>query len=214
MDALLHALRSPPTLFLASFLALCLAAWVGARHLTRLRAHVAAAREDFDVILGATLTLLALIIGFTFSMALSRYDQRKNLEEAEANAIGTEYLRADLLPEADAGRVRALLRDYMAQRLAYYTTRDAATLAQVEARGPRGCSRNCGRRCGGAGGGRADAGDGAGRRRHERCPEFAGYTDAAWSNWIPAEAWFLLVVIAGCGVVLVGVRLPAAMGCC
>jgi hypothetical protein len=44
------------------------------------------------------MTLLALIIGFTFSMAVSRYDQRRTLEEAEANAIGTEYLRADLLP--------------------------------------------------------------------------------------------------------------------
>jgi hypothetical protein len=43
------------------------------------------------------LTLLALIIGFSFSMAVSRYDQRKSYEEAEANAIGTEYARADLL---------------------------------------------------------------------------------------------------------------------
>src|SRR5437588_11598689 len=50
-------------------------------------------REDFSVVLGATLTLLALLIGFSFSMAVSRYDQRKNYEEAEANAIGTQYLR-------------------------------------------------------------------------------------------------------------------------
>jgi hypothetical protein len=50
------------------------------------------ARGDFDVISAATLTLLGLIIGFSFSMAISRYDQRKNYEEAEANAIGTEYV--------------------------------------------------------------------------------------------------------------------------
>jgi hypothetical protein len=43
-------------------------------------------REDFDTVLAASLTLLALIIGFSFSMAVSRYDQRKNCEEAEANA--------------------------------------------------------------------------------------------------------------------------------
>jgi hypothetical protein len=42
-----------------------------------------------DTVLTATLTLLALIVGFTFSMAVSRYDLRKNYEEAEANAIGT-----------------------------------------------------------------------------------------------------------------------------
>jgi hypothetical protein len=63
-------------------------------------------REDFSVILSATLTLLGLLIGFSFSMAISRYDERKNYEEAEANAIGTEYVRADLLPAADAAKVR------------------------------------------------------------------------------------------------------------
>ena len=46
----------------------------------------------------AALTLLGLIIGFSFSMATGRYDLRKSYEEAEANAIGTEYVRADLLP--------------------------------------------------------------------------------------------------------------------
>ena len=45
-------------------------------------------REDFNLIMSASLTLLGLIIGFSFSMAVSRYDQRKNYEEAEANAIG------------------------------------------------------------------------------------------------------------------------------
>src|SRR5208283_2772469 len=55
-------------------------------------------REDFNLVIAATLTLLGLIIGFSFSMAIVRYDLRKNYEEAEANAIGTEYVRAELLP--------------------------------------------------------------------------------------------------------------------
>jgi hypothetical protein len=59
--------------------------------------------------LPAVVTLLGLIIGFSFSMAVSRYDQRKNLEEAEANAIGTEYQHASLLPATDVVRVRDLL---------------------------------------------------------------------------------------------------------
>ena len=67
---------------------------------------------DFDLMLGATLTLLSLIVGFSFSMAGNRYDQRKNLEEDEANAIGTAYARADLLPAADAAKVKGLLREY------------------------------------------------------------------------------------------------------
>ena len=54
-------------------------------------------------------------------MAISRYEQRKNYEEAEANAIGTEYVRADLLPAADAQRVRTLLANYTDQRILFYT---------------------------------------------------------------------------------------------
>src|SRR4029077_5994609 len=61
--------------------------------------------EDLTLLLGSSLTLSALIIGFTFSMAVNRYDQRKNYEEQEANAIGTEYARADLLPAPDAARI-------------------------------------------------------------------------------------------------------------
>ena len=64
----------------------------------------------------ATLTLLALLIGFSFSMAISLYDQRKNYEEAEANAIGTEFGRADLLPAGDSAKVRDLLRKYLDRR--------------------------------------------------------------------------------------------------
>jgi len=75
--------------------------------------------EDLKRVIGATLTLLGLIIGFTFSMAVSRYDQRKNLEEQEANAIGTEYVRADFLPAGNAATVRALLKSYLDQRILF-----------------------------------------------------------------------------------------------
>jgi hypothetical protein len=112
--------NQPILLFALSFLALWaferLGAWLHQRR-PPLKENE---REDFAVILGATLTLLALIIGFTFSMAISRYDQRKNYEEAEANAIGTEYLRADLLPTADAATVRTLLGKYLDQRILFY----------------------------------------------------------------------------------------------
>jgi hypothetical protein len=90
-------------------------------------------REDFDIVLAAALTLLGLIIGFSFSMALSRYDQRKNYEEAEANAIGTEYVRVGLLPAVDAARVRVLLRNYLDQRILFYQTRDERQLQQINA---------------------------------------------------------------------------------
>jgi hypothetical protein len=91
-------------------------------------------RDYFGVVLTASLTLLALIIGFTFSMAISRYDMRKNYEEAEANAIGTELVRADLLPAGDAVKVRDLLLKYLSQRVAFYETRDERQLEQIRSR--------------------------------------------------------------------------------
>ena len=84
-------------------------------------------REDFDTVLTASLTLLALIIGFSFSMAVSRYDQRKNYEEAEANAIGTEYLRADLLPAEETAKVRQFLKIYVDQRINFYLGNDRSS---------------------------------------------------------------------------------------
>jgi hypothetical protein len=66
-------------------------------------------------------------------MAISRYDQRKTYEEAEANAIGTEYFRADLLPSADGTNVRALLRKYLEQRISFYETGNENALRQIDA---------------------------------------------------------------------------------
>ena len=114
----------PILVFVVSFLVLSLSTRIGAGVLKRRLSFEPETREAFGVILTATLTLLGLIIGFSFSMAITRYDQRKNLEETEANAIGTEYVRADLLPAADAPRVRALLRNYLEQRVLFYKTRD------------------------------------------------------------------------------------------
>jgi hypothetical protein len=77
-------------------------------------------RSEFDLVRTAMLTLLGLLVGFAVSMAVGRYDQRKVYEEAEANAIGTEYLRLDLLPPESAAAARALLRAYANERIAFY----------------------------------------------------------------------------------------------
>jgi hypothetical protein len=90
-------------------------------------------REDFGFILPASLTLLGLIVGFSFSMATSRYDQRKNYEEAEANAIGTEFVRAQLLSADDASKVRALLKQYLDQRIAFYEALNEQDVSGIDA---------------------------------------------------------------------------------
>jgi hypothetical protein len=65
----------------------------------------------------ATLTLLALMIGFTFAMALTRFEARRAGVLHEANAIGTTALRARLLPDPERNATLKLLREYVQSRL-------------------------------------------------------------------------------------------------
>ena len=122
----------PLLVFAISLVALWLSVQLGAFFGRKLRPVQDDERDDLGIVINASLTLLALIIGFSFSMAVSRYDQRKNYEEEEANAIGTEYVLADLLSTADAMKVRQLLAKYLVQRLLFYTIRDARQLENVD----------------------------------------------------------------------------------
>src|ERR1700757_1396332 len=121
----------PRVFFVVSLLTLWLSARLGF-FLTKKRPVTEDERDDLNLVISASVTLLALIIGFSFSMAVSRYDQRKNYEEEEANAIGTEYVRVDLLPADDAAKVRRLLTQYLDQRLLFYTTRDERQIETIQ----------------------------------------------------------------------------------
>jgi hypothetical protein len=129
------AMRSLDVPYLAFIIALavqCAAIYGGRLVRDKIKPLSENQHKDFDVVQAATLTLLALIIGFSFSMSITRYDQRKNYEEAEANAIGTEYVRADLLPTEDAARTRQLLRKYLDRRIAFYLARDSRSVDQID----------------------------------------------------------------------------------
>lgn len=81
------------------------------------------ARPDSDrptgVVQAAAFTLLGLLIGFSFSIALGRYDARRAVTLREANSIGTTALRIDVLDAATAARERNDLREYVAARIAF-----------------------------------------------------------------------------------------------
>lgn len=187
-------LNSPHLVFLISFFVLWFAAWAGGR-LQQWRKLDEDLRSDFTVVQGATLTLLGLIIGFTFSMAIARYDQRKTYEEAEANAIGTEYARADLLPQADAAKIRDLLRRYTDLRISFYEMRDHEKLKEIAQEralmqeqlwqtvvGPATSQPSPVTTLAVAG--------------MNDVLNSQGYTQAAWWNRIPESAWGLMFLIA------------------
>jgi hypothetical protein len=160
-------------------------------------------REDFGLVVTASLTLLGLIIGFTFSMAMTRYDQRKNYEESEANAISTEYVRADLLPPAEAQKVRSLLRTYTEQRLLFYRSAEGKELRLINARTTQIQNELWAAI-------RAQATEkptpimGLAVAGMNDVLNSQGYTQAAWWNRVPTAAWFLMVAIAICCNLLIG----------
>jgi hypothetical protein len=194
---------SPFLVLLFSFVVLWLSERIGVA-LRRRQPPDEDMSHDLDVLVAATLTLLGLIIGFSFSMATNRYDQRKNCEEAEANAIGTEYVRADLLPAADAARVRALLVNYLDQRVLFYETDNGKALRQIN-----DTTAQLQTRLWSAVTVSSDAA--------HATPVLAltvsgmndilnslGYTQAAWWNRIPTAAWVLMALIAICANVVFG----------
>lgn len=83
---------------------------------SRIRSNTA--KEQVNTIQSSLLGILALMLGFTFSLALNRYDTRSTAVVNEANAIGTAYLRTELLPEPNRYLAQKLLKDYLKFRVA------------------------------------------------------------------------------------------------
>jgi hypothetical protein len=193
----------PAIVFVLSFLVLWLAAIFGWSLLRKQGPLDEELREDFGRILAGMLTLLALLIGFSFSMAISRYDLRKTYEEAEANAIGTEYVRADLLPATDAAKIRVLLRNYLEQRVMFYLAQTEQEFQHINVRTEQLQNELWSAV-------RAPAAD-------QPTPVVAlavggmndvlnsqGYTQAAYWNRIPTATWALLIAMAIGSSVLIG----------
>jgi len=104
------------------FLAMCLLIWLtleGGYRLGRWRHAQTSEEKDAPVgaMVAAVLGLLAFMLAFTFSMAAARFEARRQVVLDEANAIGTTYLRAQLLPEPQRTEVARLLREYVDVRL-------------------------------------------------------------------------------------------------
>ena len=197
---MINPLNFPTLILVFSFLLLWFAAWAGGKTNQR-RPHLSEEmRPDFSVILAASLTLLGLIIGFSFSMATARYDLRKTYEEAEANAIGTEYVRADLLGPAEASQVRNLLRQYtelriQAYRIHAYKRRYWDDLTQINRQTAQIQNQLW----------VAASQSALAQPTPVRALAVAGmndvlnsqgYTQAAWWNRIPVGAWCLMFAIA------------------
>ncbi len=110
------AISLAAVLFLAALLAGFMELGFRLGRRTRQR-HGEGTDAGLGVIEGAVFALLGLLIAFTFSGAADRFNERRALIAEETNAIGTAWLRLDLLAAADRDRLRAGFRDYLDERL-------------------------------------------------------------------------------------------------
>ena len=93
------------------------------------------ARQLEGAVQTGTLGLLALLLGFSFSLVASRYETRTHVVMHEANALGTAYLRTDLLPEPQRSESRDIYRRYVVERIhAYDLGTDAAATAATRSK--------------------------------------------------------------------------------
>ena len=136
-------------------------------------------------------------------MAINRHDQREIFEESEANAIGTEYLRADLLPAKSADATKDLLIQYIDQRILFYSKQSPEKIREIRAKTDQLQT--------------ALWNEILPTVRTQPTAAIAlvaagmndvinsqGYVQASWWNRIPITAWALMAAIAVCANILVG----------
>ena len=136
-------------------------------------------------------------------MAIDRHDQREIFEEGEANAIGTEYLRADLLPPKASAATKDLLIQYIDQRILFYSKQSPEKIQEIRSKTDQLQM--------------ALWNEILPVARTQDTPSIAlvtsgmndvlnaqGYVQAAWWNRIPFTAWALMAAIAVCANLLVG----------
>jgi cytochrome b len=99
------------------------------------RRDTEASRQGLGAIEGGVFGLLGLMIAFTFGGAIERFDTRRELVVAESNAIGTAWMRLDLLQEPHRGQLRELFRRYLDSRLAIYAALPDVDAARAELKG-------------------------------------------------------------------------------
>lgn len=136
-------------------------------------------------------------------MAIDRHDLRETLEEGEANAIGTEYLRADLLPPKASQVTKYLLMQYLDQRILFYSKQEREKIKDIRLKTDQLQNDLWNEILPTA--------------RSNQTATIAlvvsgmndvlnsqGYVQAAWWNRIPSTAWLLMAAIAVCANLLVG----------
>lgn len=161
------------------------------------------------VLEGALLTLFGLLIGFTFSMAVSRYDTRKTLVLTEANAIGTTWLRTSLLTEPTRSEEQSLLRQYVQQRLRFLSAGHDRAAIEDSLRRSSDLQARMWAVASDYAAGHKDVTTSLFLSKLNDSIDVSEERTAANENRIPAEAWWMLLFVGFAATLLVGLDVRA-----
>ena len=112
-------------LFTLIFFLILLFNWLGFKFKKwQLEKYPGRVPEDLGSVEGSMLGAMALLLGFTFSIAISKFETRRQITVDEANEISTAILRCDMYPDSVRNPLRADFKEYIETRIAYYTVGD------------------------------------------------------------------------------------------
>lgn len=154
---------------------------------------------DSGGVQGAVLGLLGLLLGFTFAMAVGRYDTRQALAVDEANSIGTTWLRTDFLPEPAREEVRTLLRQYTELKLQAAATRDRTPEMEKLRSEIAGIQQSLWKAAGVLANERPSPISATFITTLNETIDFDSSAVAATRNRVPGAVWLLLLVVASSG---------------
>ncbi|MCY1077892.1 bestrophin-like domain [Archangium lansingense] len=166
-------------------------------------------KEHFSSLETSVLGMLALLLGFTFSMALSRYDTRHQLEVEEANSIGTTWLRTSLLPEPQRSQTRALLPNYVDARVRFFSAGTDQTAYEEALRKAGELQQQLWQTASEAADARRDALMANYITTLNETIDVSEKRTAALENHIPHAAWAMLIFFSLAATFIVGLAMPS-----
>lgn len=161
-------------------------------------------RGDLSALQASTLGLLGLLLGFSFSMAVNRYDLRRQLEVDEANAISTTWLRAAALDEPDRTAARKVLRAYVSVRSDFHNANSEPAALNESALRSTQLQTELWKIATSAATLRPDGIRGLFLASVNNTVDLSEKLTAALENRIPGIAWFLLLFMAASASMLTG----------
>jgi hypothetical protein len=200
---------SPEVFFLGTLVLLWLAVVFGSRLRVWRADQVAGEEELLKILQGAALTLLALLLGFMFSMAASRYERRVDLVVDEADAIGTMWMLTSTLDEPVRTQEQQLMRQYVPVRMEFLSSgtntrlmwQDVEKTAELQSRMSAAVS--------GYASDHRDPVTAQFLAALSNSSDRAEERTAAYENRIPMVAWLLLLFMSVVACMMVGVTASA-----